>query len=106
MLRLALIVSVFFTVVVSKSTWLQHGVPLTCDVSVCSYVIIENQLPNRLENGSLEMISGRANGNPANIPSNSEELIFMKKEPFVAVGVVGTLHYRVDDYNATVMDCI
>jgi hypothetical protein len=89
-------------VVLSKSTWRQHGIPLTCDVTVCSYVIIKNDLDNTMTNNTLELISGTSTGTPAAILSKTEELIFMKKSPFVALGVVGVLHYRIDGYNATV----
>ena len=98
--------SVIIPVVVSKSTWLQHGIPLTCDVTVCSFVIIKNGLGNSMTNSTLELISGTSNGNPAEIPKTSEELIFMKKAPFVALGAVGVLHYRIDSYDATVINGI
>ena len=77
-------------------------VPHKCDVRVCTYITITNNLPYDLTHYSLEMIHGDYPFIPARIPNNTEVVIFMKKQPFVAVGVVGVLHYRVEDMNATV----
>ena len=77
-------------------------VPHKCDVRVCTYITVTNNLPYDLTHYSLEMIHGDYPFIPARIPNNTEVVIFMKKQPFVAVGVVGVLHYRVEDMNTTV----
>ena len=96
------------TVVLSRSTWHDHGIPLTCDVKVCSYIFIQNDLntdltDNTMTTPRLELISGYSRGHPAAIKQETEELIFMKKAKFVARGVVGVLHYQLEGYNATVI---
>ena len=48
------------------------------------------------------MINGVYPALPAKIPSGTEKTIFLKKEPVVAFGIVGVLHYRADEVKATV----
>ena len=111
-IRVCLAVVLLVHIVLSKSTWHEHGIPSTCDVTVCSYVIIKNGLNLEdvdntwMTNSTLELISGTSNGNPAAIPNTMEEMVFLKKAPFVALGVVGVLHYQINGYNATVINTI
>ena len=105
---LVFLVVVLIPVVLPWYIWHDHGSPLSCDVNVCSYIFIENDLnanltDNTMTNPRLELISGTSRGQPAAIKQETEEFIFMKKANFVARGVVGVLHYQLDGYNATVI---
>ena len=94
---------IFYTfILIIVSTVSPNYVPFKCDVKVCTYITVTNNLPYDLTTHSLEMIRGDYPFIPARILSKTEEVILMKKQPFVAVGVAGVLHYHVADMNATV----
>ena len=94
---------IFYTFILATVSMVSPNyVPFKCDVRVCTYIKITNNLPYDLTSHSLEMIHGDHPFIPARITSETEDVIFMKKKSFVAVGVSGVLHYLVEDMNATV----